>query len=297
MNVSWRDVARKDFEDAVRSKLLWGITAAFVGLLGIFFVVSYVADGDDIGVVEVLASLGQFTAFFVPLLALIAGYMAVVGERQSGSLRVLMSYPFSRLDVILGKVVGRTIVVTVATVVGVGALALLAVAFIGSIQVVEFLGFMLFTLLLALTFTGIAVGISSMTSTRGRALGLVVGVFFLLLVLWEAIAVAIYYLLNGTRPGLEVEAWYLFIYQLNPIDAYRFALADVLDSYVWPFVGLGLEDFSFAETEVSDRRLEARVDGSLPFYLQPWFSAVTFLAWAAVPVAVGYRRFQSSDLE
>jgi len=297
MSVTWRDVARKDFEDAVKSKLLWGLMAGFVGLLGLLTIVGYVGGGDDVDMVEGMANSGQLISFFVPLLALIAGYMAIVGERESGSLRVLMAYPFSRGDVVAGKFAGRTAVVVTATLVGLGVLAVLNIALAGTLPAVELAAFLALTLVLAVTFTGVAVGISSMTATRGRALALVVVVFFLLLVLWEPIAVGIYYLVNGTRPGLEVESWYLFIYQANPIGAYRFALAETLDSYVWPLVQFGLEDISFTEVEPDDRLLDSRTGGDIPFYLQPWFSVVTFLVWTVAPIAIGYRRFRSADLD
>ena len=136
-----------------------------------------------------------------------------------------------------------------------------------------------------------------MTSTRGQALALVVSVFVLLLVLWEMIAVALYYVVNGTRPGLEVEPWYLFIYQLNPLEAYRHALGGALDSFIWSFVQLGIEDIPISEVEPDERLLDARVGGDTPFYLQPWFSLVTFAGWIIVPVAVGYRQFRNADLE
>jgi ABC-2 type transport system permease protein len=33
MTATWTDVARKDFEDAVRSKMLWGLIVVFVAFL------------------------------------------------------------------------------------------------------------------------------------------------------------------------------------------------------------------------------------------------------------------------
>lgn len=298
MSVSWRDVARKDFEDAVRSKLLWGLTVAFVALLGFFMVVASVSSGGR-GEAEALGALtfvAQFAGFFVPLVAMIAGYMAIVGERQSGSLRVLLSYPFSRVAVVVGKLVGRSVVVAVTILVGFVAVTGLAAGLTGSLPVVEVLGVVGLTTVLGATFTAIAVGISAATRTRGTALALVVGAFFLLFVLWEGVAVGIYYVLTGGRPGLEVEAWYLFLYQANPMEAYRLALTGLLDSYVWPVVQLGLEDVSLAEVSGEQLRPSERVDGPLPFYLQPWFAGVTFLVWAVVPVVVGTLRFRSSDL-
>lgn len=46
------------------------------------------------------------------------GYRAIVGERESGSLKFLLGLPHTRRDVILGKLIGRVSTVTVAVLVG-----------------------------------------------------------------------------------------------------------------------------------------------------------------------------------
>jgi len=298
MSVTWRDVARKDFEDVVRSKLLWGITIGFVGLLTLFLVVGWVSGGtNDSTMTDLLSGMAQFVVFFVPLIALVAGYMAIVGERRSGSLRVLLSYPFSRSDVVFGKAIGRSVVVAAAICFGFLVVTLLGVPMTGDLAIVDLVLVAGFTVMLGVTFTALAVGISAATSSRGIALAWAVGLFFLMLVLWEALAVGIYYLIEGTRPGLEAEAWYFALYQANPLESYRIAIGAVTDSFVWPFVQLGLEDLSYAETGPGDLQTSARVEGEVPFYLRPWFSAVTFLAWTVIPLAIGYRRFENADLE
>ncbi|ADB60529.1 ABC-2 type transporter [Haloterrigena turkmenica DSM 5511] len=298
MTVTWRDVARKDFEDVVRSKLLWAITGGFVGLLAFFLLVGYVSGNtDEASMSDLLAVMGQFVIFFIPLIALIAGYMAIVGERRSGSLRVLLSYPFSRADVVTGKVVGRSVVVAATILVGFLVVTALGVPLADEFSAVELAQVTGLTIGLGVTFTALAVGISAATSSRGTALAWAVGVFILLLVMWEAVAVGIYYLVAGARPGLEVEAWYFALYQANPLEAYRFAVDQVTGNYVWPMVQLGLEDVSFAEAGAADLRVESRVDGDLPVYLRPWTAALVFVGWIAVPLAIGYRRFDAADLE
>ena len=243
------------------------------------------------------ARLGLFVLFFIPLIALVAGYMSVVGERQSGSLRVLMSYPFSRSDVLTGKVVGRSVVVGLTILFGFVVITVLGVPLTADFAPVDLLLVALLTVLLGVTFTAIAVAISASTASRGTALAWVIGIFFFLLVMWEALAVGIYYLVEGSRPGLVVEPWYFALYQLNPIESYRIAIGQVTDSFVWPMVQLGLEDIDWAQASAVDLRAEARVEGSAPFYLSPWFSVLTSLAWIAVPLAIGYRRFTSADLD
>lgn len=296
MSVTWRHVARKDFEDAVRSRLLWGLTVTFAGLLSIFLVIAYAAEGGDVEPIGMFTFLAGWSQFFAPLIALIVGYMAIVGERRSGSIRVLLSYPFSRAAIVGGKVVGRTAVVVISVLVGFLVVSVIGMVVAGMPPIRQAVAIMALTTILALTFSAVAVGISAGTKSRGAAMALAVGLFFVLFLMWEAVAVGLYYLVHGARPGLTVDAWYLFVRQLNPIEAYRVGLSTIAGEYVWPIANLGLEDIP-PGTEPESRMLAERLAGSTPFYLQTWFSGIIYGAWMAIPVAIGYLRFRRGDIE
>jgi ABC-2 type transport system permease protein len=291
--MTWQQVARKDFEDAVRSKMLWGIMGTFVAFMGFLLVLTSLQEmpgGDED--LAMSATLGQL---FGPLVALIAGYMAVVGERRTGSLRILLGYPHSRRDVVAGKLVGRAAVIVVT--VGVGFLANVALSALlfGVPQVDAFAGVLLAVSLVGLAFVGLAVGVSAGTKTRGKAMALAIGTFLACFVFWDAAAAGIYSLVTGSLPGLEVEAWYLLLKQLNPLGAYRTLAEGFVDGYIGSMFQLGLEQVP-ADTPPEQLRPENRVVGSVPFYLRDWFAGVVLAAWGVVPAAVGYLRFERSDL-
>ncbi|OYR85708.1 hypothetical protein DJ84_01960, partial [Halorubrum ezzemoulense] len=72
-------VARKDFEDTVRSKMVWGIIGVFVGFMGFVMLAPLSAtDGADAPGDAALGLTAQLSQLFVPLVALVVGYMAVV---------------------------------------------------------------------------------------------------------------------------------------------------------------------------------------------------------------------------
>lgn len=296
MSLTWRDVARKDFEDAVRSKLLWGLTVTFVGLMSVFMVIAYASESGDVEPIGAFTFLAGWSQFFVPLIAVIVGYMAIVGERRSGSLRVLLSFPFSRAAIVVGKVVGRTGVVATTIIVGFVVVSGLVIVLAGVPPAVDAVTMIALTIALGLTFTGASVGISAGTKTRGTAMALAVGMFLVLFILWDAIAVGIYYLAYGARPGLQVESWYLFVRSINPIEAYRAGLSAIAGEYVWPIINLGLEDIPM-EATADERMLAERISGEIPFYLHSWFSGIIFLVWTAVPIGIGYVRFRRGDIE
>jgi ABC-2 type transport system permease protein len=54
-----------------------------------------------------------------PIVGVVVGYNAVSGGRESGSLKLLLSLPHSRADVVFGKVVGRGAALSLAVFAGV----------------------------------------------------------------------------------------------------------------------------------------------------------------------------------
>ena len=53
-----------------------------------------------------IASLVSLVIYLVPLIALMLGYDAIVGERERGSLELLLSMPITRFELLLGKYLG-----------------------------------------------------------------------------------------------------------------------------------------------------------------------------------------------
>lgn len=284
-------VARKEFEDAGRSKLLWALIGLLVGIV----VVGYAAiwyTTDDATAAEVLGFLGFPLQTIVPIAALVAGYVAVVGERRSGSIKLLLGLPPNRTDVVFGKLFGRMAVVGAAVVLAFLVALVLGAVLFGSVPIVAWLAFGAVTLLFGLAFAGLAVGVSAAVATRGKSMAIVVGLYMVFVVLWELVTAGPYYLLHDEGPPVEAETWYLVVEQFNPMSAYTALASTAVEGEVFPFTfQYGLEDLEAAGMTPAERYA-----GDAPFYLQEWFGVVVLLFWLVVPVAVGYYRFRRTDL-
>ncbi|WP_121743950.1 ABC transporter permease [Natronorubrum halophilum] len=284
-------VARKEFEDAGRSKLLWALIGLLVGIVIIGYTAIWYVDGDATAA-EVLGFLGFPLQTIVPIAALIAGYMAVVGERRSGSIKLLLGLPPNRTDVVFGKLFGRMAVVGTAVGLAFVVSLVLGAVFFGSVPLVDWLGFAAITLLFGTAFAGLAVGVSAGTSTRGKSMALVVGIYMIFVALWELVTAGPYYLLYDEGPPIEAETWYLVLQQFNPMSAYTTLASNTIEGTVYPFTfQYGLEDFEAAQLSPAERYA-----GDAPFYLEDWFGVVVLLFWLVVPVAIGYYRFSRTDL-
>ncbi|WP_254762320.1 ABC transporter permease [Natrinema marinum] len=284
-------VARKEFDDAGRSKLLWSLIGLLVGLV----VIGYVAiwySVDDVTAAEVLSFLGTPLQVILPVAALIAGYMAVVGERRSGSVKLLLGLPPNRTDVVFGKLLGRMGVVGVAVGLAFLTSLVLGALFFGSVPFVDWLGFAAVSVLFGTTFVGLAVGVSAGVSTRGKSMAIVVGLYMIFVALWELLTAGPYYLIYDEPVPVEAETWFLVLEQFNPILAYTNLASSIVEGSIFPFqFRYGLQSM-----EASGMTPAERYPGDAPFYLEDWFGVVVLLCWLVVPVAIGYYRFQRTDL-
>jgi len=162
--------------------------------------------------------------------AIFAGYAAISKERTSGSLKLLLSLPHSRKDVIIGKVVGRCGVVGVPLA---GAFIVNALFLIASRLTFKpglYVTFALFSLVFALVMVAVAVSISgavenSLYSIIGNMTFFVSITFF-----WNLWANSIgdglwdYLGITGAANWTTV----LFLKLLNPSQAYKTIMNSML---------------------------------------------------------------------
>jgi ABC-2 type transport system permease protein len=291
---AWQAVAKKDYKDAIRSKVLWVMSGLFVivsgGFVGLLWWAQQQAE-DPIPALQGSAGVAEFVTFLmlpitalVPIVAILSGYKSISGERASGSIKILLSLPNERRDVILGKLIGRSAVVTTAIVIGFTVAGVLFWIVFSSFEVGNYLIFMGLTILLGIAFTGLAVGASAMTGSPAKAAASVVGLFVLFQILWQNVPQGIYWALNGGKfpaPG-ELDPWMLFVGQIDPAGSYKGALRALLPD-------------SATEGIARNIKLWTGVD-AVPWYFEWWVSLLVLFAWIALPIFLGYLEFRAADL-
>lgn len=313
--MSWEAVARKDFRDAVRSYWLWGLSAIFV----VFFTVPafFFADqlggaardqGAELSSDAFLPILAEVNAFFVPVIAIVIAYAAIAGERDSGTLKLLLSLPHSRLDVVAGKVVGRGAVVVLPVLLGFAVAAVVFLATPVTFGARSYVLFALLTALLALVFVAIAVGFSAAAETGRRAMISTVGVYVLFTLFWSRFADGLIGLVTDhvDLEGATTVELHLLVKVLNPTTAYR-SLTHAIDTPGEVAMGnTTIAHASAARSQLAGgaglqgqfrRQLYAQTLGSDPsFFLTDPFLVLLLLVWlVGVPLA-GYYAFREADL-
>ena len=293
-------IARKDFEDAVRSRMIWAVMGVFVFLMVVISAgaaTNGLEDAEATEIIPLVANVGG--QLMIPILALLVGYMAIVGERQSGSLRVLFGLSHSRWNVFAGKLASRLGVIVIATVVACLVALGMVVALFDDFPARTLLAFSLLTVLLGTVFTAIAVAVSAVSSSRMQAMGGAIGSYVVFTLVWHPAMAGLHYLVEGSLPGYEAPTWYFFLLRLNPFEAYTQVASELADQFIWGIIGWQgtVEDVpENVFQEPNTLMLSERVSGDLPIYLQDWVAVPILLLWIAIPLAIGYWRFERADL-
>jgi Cu-processing system permease protein len=146
--------------------VLFALLASAVGLYG---------RGAEADVAKLTGpSLVTLASLLVPLVALVLSHDAIVGERERNTLGLLLSLPVGRYEVVIAKLLGRSIALAIAVGLGIGAAALVSGSE-GSEVLFALAGP---TLLLGLAFLSLGVLISSCTRRQVTAASAVVVVWF-----------------------------------------------------------------------------------------------------------------------
>lgn len=278
-------VARRDLKSARRSRALWAFGTLLALLVG---VVAFGYQGYQVSslrtVQELFNTLTILLAALLPIVALVASYMAIAGERESGGIKFLLGLPNTRRDVFLGKLLSRLFVVWTGIAFLFVAATSLAVARNGVLPVGMVAGLFGLSLLYAGVFVAVAVALSATVASKSRAIATAVGAYFALIILYVIPGIRITTIVqwvHTTVLGMETNlSLYNAITFTSPLIAFRKAA-----NLVRP------EEF---QREVFRRAADA---GELPAYLSDEMGVVVLAVWVVLPLAVGYVRFQRSDLE
>lgn len=176
-------------------------------------IAAYGRSAQDTAAVITAPSLVTLIVFLVPLVALVLGHDAIVGERERHTLGLLLSLPVHRTEVLLAKFLGRALALCTSIGLGLGSATLLLGA--GQRQVV--LALVPPTLLLGASFLSLGMLISVGARRVATAASLAVVVWFALVFIYDLGLLALMVLTDGAV-GQEVVTW---LVTLNPAGLFR----------------------------------------------------------------------------
>lgn len=215
-------IARQELRAGVRNRWIVAMTLLLAALALSLVLVGSAPTG-SVGVsplAVVIVSLASLTIFLVPLVALMLSFDAIVGEQERGTLLLLLAYPVARWQVVLGKFAGHVVILAIATVFGYGAAGVMLHLGEGAAAGAwpAFIELIASSILLGVVFAALGGLLSIVVRERATAAGLAVGLWLVLILLYDAALLGVLVADQGATVTAEVLNVLLL---LNPADVYR----------------------------------------------------------------------------
>ncbi|MDZ7710649.1 MAG: ABC transporter permease subunit [Roseovarius sp.] len=167
-----------------------------------------------------VASLTSLSVYLVPLVALLMSFDGVAGEVERGTLPLVLTYPISRAELLVGKLLAHLGVLTLAVAAGYGSAALAAIATdTAAVQGLPALWRLMWSsVLLGAAFLCLGYALSALVPRSTGAAGLCIGLWLVMIVLYDLALLAAVVTDGGGWFTTEAFPWLLVV---NPADAFR----------------------------------------------------------------------------
>ncbi|MGQ9479699.1 MAG: ABC transporter permease [Thermoproteota archaeon] len=202
-------ITRKEFTDAITSKRLWLIAGIFL----LFSIASTYATsfGFMMGIqratrqmVQITSTIASTTAYMAPLLGIALAFDAISGERERGTLRILLSRPIYREDVINGKIISALAVIgltiTVSSLASVAVSILLHNVTVTLDDIVRICVFIVFSIVLSFAYYAFSLFISTFSNKSSHSLIISIGIWIFFAFILSIISSFVTIIVLGSPP-------------------------------------------------------------------------------------------------
>jgi Cu-processing system permease protein len=271
-------IAKKEIMDNVRNLWIIVMTIIFAALtIAMSALGSYFLEGWQSLEITVLMMM-SIVSLLVPIIGLMIGYAAVVGEVEKGSMSMMISLPVSRLQIIIGKLLGLGGVLSFTIIVGFGISGIIIGIMVPNVNYVEYLIFIIATILVGLVYLNVAFFFSTVFKKRSTALGGAIFLWFFFNMILPIILLGIAWggaALSDIAKGV-VPDWYFLVDLVNPMSVYS--------ALVYLNIGGG------ASPNFTGPRLQ------YPEFYSSILMVLILLLWIIGFFALSYLRFKNKDI-
>lgn len=269
-------LALKELRDGLRNRwiaaaiILLGGLALALSLLGSAPTGSVSASAMDISVI----SLASLSVYLIPLIALMLSFDALVGEFERGTMMLLLTYPVTRWQVIMGKFLGHVMILFIAIFAGYGgAVIIMTLLTGGSMEGWQaYVSMMFSSLVLGAVFIALGYLVSVLVKERATAAGTAIGLWLVFVVLYDLLLFGVLLVDEGQLISQQLFSLLMLI---SPTDTYR-------------ILNLSLFDGVSQAAGIAGVASESGMSSTLLF--------ATMAVWVVVPLAATLLVFQRREL-
>jgi len=215
-------LAMKELRDGFRNRWI----AAAIIVLGILALTLSVLGSAPTGSVRVseldisVVSLASLSVYLIPLIALMLSFDAMVGEFERGTMMLLLTYPVTRWQIIMGKFLGHVLILSIAIVVGYGGAVVILTLVTGSSTEgwPAYVMMMVSSLVLGAVFIALGYLVSVLVRERATAIGAAIGLWLVFVVLYDLL---LFGALTMDTDQLIGQQLFSMLMLVSPTDTYR----------------------------------------------------------------------------
>jgi Cu-processing system permease protein len=270
-------IAKKEIMDNVRNRWIIIVTIIFAILtIAMSAFGSFISEGwQDLGItITLMMSIVQL---LVPIIGLMLGYAAIIGEIEKGSMSALLSLPVTRLEVVIGKFLGLGGVLSFSIIVGFGIAGIVIGIMVPNVDFLEYLAFIGATILVGLVYLNVALFFSTLFKKRSSALGGAIFLWFFFNMILPIILLGIAAAGQAFGDIMQgnIPQWYFAVELINPMSVYVY------------LVTLSVGPIASAQ---------GFLNLNLPSYYSPGLMVGILLLWISGFLALTFLKFKRIDL-
>lgn len=167
-----------------------------------------------------VASMTTLSVYLAPLLALMMSFDAISGDRDRGSMALLLTYPAGRGEILGGKFLAHLTALAIAMGIGFGTAGAIAAWFggAGGDSLMALARLVLTSILLGAVFLVLGYALSALAGSTTAAAGLSAGLWLVFVVLYD-LALLGAVVMDGD--GSFTQSIFPWVMVANPADAFR----------------------------------------------------------------------------
>ena len=255
-------IGKKEFMDNFRNKWIIILSIIFAMLV---VIVSYFGSqgfGQDWSSLEnTIGGLEGIVTLIIPIISLMLGYAAIVGEIEKGSMSSLLALPVNRYEIILGKFLGLGGVICSTILIGFGISGIIIALNAPSSDYTPYLSFIGISILIGLAFLSVSMFFSTLFKKRSSAMGGAIFLWFFFSIIWQIILVGVLFaaiMSGGITESTNIPGWFFPFLLANPLMVFSAAgfpgapsiYWRMLSPTLWIIIPLLLTFFRFKRTDI-----------------------------------------------
>ncbi|MCX6664766.1 MAG: ABC transporter permease subunit [Euryarchaeota archaeon] len=273
-------IAKKEFMDNIRNKWVLILSVIFAILTIVFSLFGSIFGTGWQDIQGTVSSMIAIVQIFIPIIAIILGYSAIIGEIERGSMSSLLALPTTRLEVLVGKLFGLGSILAVSILIGFGIAGVIIAVNIPNPDIVGFLIFIGATILLGLVFLSMALFFSTLFKKRSSAIGGAIFLWILFIMIIPMIVQGLLIAEVGIEPlmtgeKVQIPDWYYGAQLVDPGSVYNSLIALTIGSMSTPGNPLQI---------------------TYPSYYSSGLMTLIFIIWIAIFFVLAYWRFSKKDI-